>query len=70
MKRKSPVQMLMDKMNARINFKYVPLEEWDKINEELKIAEAHFELEIVNAYYAGVHLEHNNGSTYFEKTFK
>lgn len=76
MTRKSPVQLLMDKMNARVNFKYIPMEEWDEIIKELELCEDLFALEIVSAYSAGY--KHGvlnkskvmNGVDYYEKRFK
>lgn len=80
MTRKSPVQMLMDNMNTRINFKYVPLEEWDKINKELELCEETFALEIARAYSAGYKhgitlntkkdQEYTDAVDYYEKKFK
>lgn len=80
MTRKSPVQMLMDNMNDRITFKYVPIEEWNKLQRELKLCEDIFALEIVQAYYAGCkhgisvstnkEQEYTDGMDYYEKHFK
>ncbi len=76
MTRKSPVQILMDKMNARVNFKYTPMEEWDEIVKELELCEELFALEITYAYSAGYKhgvlnkSEVMNGVDYYEKRFK
>lgn len=80
MTRKSPVQMLMDNMNARVNFKYVNIEEWDEIIKELELSEEVFALEIARAYSAGYRhgitlnmkkeQEYTDGSDYYEKKFK
>ena len=76
MTRKSPVQILMDKMNARVNFKYIPMEEWDAIVDELQLCEELFALEITYAYSTGYkHGLSNkadvmNGVEYYEKRFK
>ncbi len=76
MKRKSPVQILMDKMNARVNFKYVNVEEWEDVVKELELCEELFALEITYAYSAGYKhgvlnkSEVMNGVDYYEKRFK